>query len=38
MILRRFAKGFKNQDWFVVQVEIITVVIGIFIGLQADDR
>jgi hypothetical protein len=38
MILRRVAKGFKNPNWFVVLVEIITVVIGIFIDLQADDR
>lgn len=37
MILRRLADAFKKQDWFVVLVEIFTVVIGIFIGLQVDD-
>ncbi len=34
MILRRLAEGFKNQDWFVVLIEIFIVVIGIYIGLQ----
>ncbi|MBD3668778.1 MAG: hypothetical protein HUJ16_12490, partial [Kangiella sp.] len=37
MILRRLSEGFRRQDWFVVGVEILTVVIGIFIGLQVDD-
>jgi hypothetical protein len=37
MILRRIADAFRRQDWFVVLVEIFTVVIGIFLGLQADD-
>ena len=37
MILRRLAEGIKNQDWFVVMVEIMIVVVGIFIGLQVDD-
>ena len=37
MILRRLADGIKNQDWFVVVVEIMIVVVGIFIGLQVDD-
>ncbi|MHA1544048.1 MAG: DUF6090 family protein, partial [Alphaproteobacteria bacterium] len=34
MILRRLAEGFKNQDWFVVLIEIFIVVVGIYIGLQ----
>ena len=37
MILRRIANGIKNQDWFVVLIEIFIVVIGIYIGLQVDD-
>ena len=37
MIIKRLAVGIKNQDWFVVTVEIMIVVIGIFIGLQVDD-
>lgn len=37
MILRRIADGIKNQDWFVVLIEIFIVVIGIYIGLQVDD-
>ena len=37
MILNRLAKGIKNQDWFVVVLEIFIVVIGIYIGLQVDD-
>jgi len=34
MIIKRIAKGIKEQDWFVVTVEIMIVVVGIFIGLQ----
>ncbi len=37
MILRRIATGIKNQDWFVVLVELLIVVVGIYIGLQVDD-
>ena len=37
MILKRIAEGIKAQDWFVVMVEVMIVVIGIFIGLQVDD-
>jgi len=37
MILRRIAKGIKEQDWFVVIIEVMIVVVGIFIGLQVDD-
>jgi len=36
MILRRIGTAIKRQDWFVVLIEIFTVVIGIFIGLQVD--
>ncbi|MFT5520259.1 MAG: hypothetical protein ACI9IA_000849 [Enterobacterales bacterium] len=37
MIIKRIAKGIKNQDWFVVAIEIMIVIVGIFIGLQVDD-
>lgn len=37
MIIKRIAKGIKDQDWFVVGIEIMVVVIGIFIGLQVDE-
>lgn len=37
MIIKRLAEGIKNQDWFVVMVEVMIVVVGIFIGLQVDD-
>ncbi|MDH3362123.1 MAG: hypothetical protein OEM50_01590 [Gammaproteobacteria bacterium] len=37
MILSRLAEAARTQNWFTVVVEIIVVVVGIFIGLQADD-
>ena len=37
MIIKRLATGIKEQDWFVVLVEVMIVVVGIFIGLQVDD-
>ena len=37
MILKRLVDSIKNQDWFVVCIEIMIVVVGIFIGLQVDD-
>lgn len=37
MIVQRLSKGIKDQDWFVVGVEVLIVVLGIFIGLQVDD-
>ena len=37
MILRRIGTALKNQDWFVVVLEIFIVEIGIYIGLQVDD-
>lgn len=37
MILNRIASGIKNQDWFVVFVELMIVVVGIYVGLQVDD-
>ena len=37
MIIQRLAKGIKDQDWFIVLLEIMIVVIGILVGLQVDD-
>ena len=37
MILRKLAESVRQQNWFVVVLEILIVVIGIFIGLQVDD-
>jgi hypothetical protein len=36
MILRRFVGALRRQDWLTVTLELLIVVIGIFIGLQAD--
>ena len=38
MILRRLAEGIREQNWFTVVLEVLIVVVGIFIGLQVDDR
>jgi hypothetical protein len=35
MILRRLTNAFRKQDWLIVAVEILIVVIGVFVGLQA---
>ena len=35
MILRRLTSAFRKQDWFTVAVEIMIVVVGVFVGLQA---
>ena len=37
MILRRLSEAIRRQDWFVVVLEVLIVVVGIFIGLQVDD-
>lgn len=37
MILRRIAVAMRKQDWAVVAIELIVVVVGILIGLQVDD-
>jgi len=36
MILKRLAVGVRNQDWFIVVLEVLIVVVGIFLGLQVD--
>lgn len=37
MILNRLAEAVAKQNWFVVFIEVLVLVIGIFIGLQVDD-
>jgi len=37
MLLRRLAEALSQQNWFVVIIEGLVVVVGIFIGLQVDD-
>lgn len=37
MILNRIGNAIKRQDWFVVLIELLIVVVGIYIGLQVDD-
>jgi hypothetical protein len=37
MILRRLSKAIAEQNWFIVFIEVLVVVVGIFIGLQVDD-
>ncbi len=42
MILRRLSASFARQDWTAIAIELVIVVLGVFIGLQAanwnDDR
>jgi hypothetical protein len=35
MILRRLATAIRKQDWFTVLIETLIVVLGVFLGLQA---
>lgn len=37
MILAKLAEAMRNQDWFMVVLEIAIVVVGIFFGLRVDD-
>ena len=35
-MLRRLVVGARRRDWFTVSVELVTVVLGIFLGLRVD--
>lgn len=35
MILRRFAASMKKQDWTAISIELVIVVLGVFIGIRA---
>lgn len=37
MIFRRITANFRKQDWTAVAVELVIVVLGVFIGLQAQE-
>jgi hypothetical protein len=37
MIFRRFVGNLRKQDWTAVIVELVVVVVGVFIGLQASN-
>tara|TARA_R110002096_G_scaffold248080_3_gene440576 strand:- start:2420 stop:3163 length:744 start_codon:yes stop_codon:yes gene_type:complete len=37
LILRRITEAFRKQDWFTVAVETLIVVLGVFLGLQANN-
>lgn len=37
MILNRLANGITRQDWLAVTIEILVVVVGILLGLRAND-
>jgi len=37
MIPRRLAKAIRSQNWFIVFIEVLVLVVGVFIGLQVDD-
>lgn len=37
MILRRLARHLKAQDWMAVAIEFFIVVVGVLVGLQAQD-
>jgi len=36
MLLRRFGRHIRNQDWFAVLIDIVVVVVGLFLAFQAD--
>lgn len=37
MILRRLASAIAEQNWFTVLLEVVIVVVGIYLGLQANE-
>jgi hypothetical protein len=37
MILKHMAEAILKQNWSVVLIEVLVVVVGIFLGLQVDD-
>jgi hypothetical protein len=37
MLLRRLTAHLKRQDWFAVGIDLLTVVFGVFLGLQVND-
>lgn len=37
MLLRRYIRHFRRQDWFAVAVDLVIVVLGVFLGIQAQE-
>lgn len=37
MLLRRLGQNLRRQDWFVAATELVVVVVGVFLGLQASN-
>ena len=37
MLLRRFIENFNQQNWFVVGLDVLVVIVGIFLGLKVTD-
>lgn len=37
MILRRMAANMRRQDWTAIAIELVVVVVGVFIGVQASN-
>ncbi len=37
MLLRRFTENVRDQNWFAVGLDFLVVVVGIYVGLQADE-
>jgi len=37
MIVRNLAQRLRNHDWLVVAIELVVVMLGVFIGLQASN-
>lgn len=37
MLFKRFRENIKRQDWFSIWLEILAVVLGVFLALQADN-
>ena len=37
MLLRNLVEKLRARDWFTVGVELLIVIVGIFIGLQANE-
>ena len=37
MLLRSVIKHVKDQNWFAVFLDFLIVVVGVFIGIQAND-
>jgi hypothetical protein len=37
VLLRRLTEAFRKQDWFTVLIETLIVVLGVFLGLQANN-